>query len=1471
MYAVRPKGSRLVTPARTSADPNFTYQFDPTGDALKREFARPYSTEVTPIELQGIAESTQAKMPNAQATEQAFTNYSNQRMQEMFPDAPDSFQAQEAFKARYSTPESQAQLQLQLLDDFLQTPEGQASGLARPAELEQRHLAAMKWLTGPFSNYIERNLGTEGDPLVKLASQGFTMRSPEELRAEQVGRIGVAMGQREKGGYPQEGSFDSIIGAKELELSAARTELRDLEIRRDELGTAARAQGLEDPAELPAYAALTNPIRAKAATRDKLQKELDNLYTGAAYEDITDAAVRINPASRVQEKTDYPQKQFYPTLAQTPADAKVYAASATSMGDTGIQDIAKTFYDDVMSGKIPLDKIEKTTVENFVRRKSEERVKNEAEKKAKEAQYMATVEDILRSVVQYDVPNDMTFGNAGVILLDKNTPESIALARMSEDTTVLDHCVGEGGSTPMTRQPINPFTGKAQSYEPIIDLVTGQRNPNASRESTRYTRGLADGNQLASIRSLETGRPVATLQFDTSHIGSYGQQMYSIGYASGAKNGDIDPAYSASIRDYLNSRADNIASAGENLADHAQVYDTKSSADLRRLAKKSGLITADINDALDSLPRFVLPEDVVNALQGLATSAPAPTRGAVATTEPAVMTAADAGAMMGDLTIAMSNAVDMSRADYGDRVANALDNLVRDRMRMFVDGARNEQLPLALGALQRALRQDEMMFVASNSDFNQQLGDGVSEFLADLDGIIDHNERQLQGRNAVPDILADMFEPEPNHPANLPAPVPAQAPGFNFRSMLDRTANDLAQNAGADISRTVWDAARELQDVIDPQQDPVAFAIALRDVANTQDSMSAELALYDLADQLETAYSRQVAGELLELGRDADGTLNLADLRNTATVLQMGQLDHPAYRDIPPGPVRAEAMRGVLDNFNNMVVAAQRAQQPAPAPANDLTQMTRAELVESIDPNRWPLINARSDLAIAMARQDPDPVGFMAAIRNGELPDTTGGLDIYEREAVAQDVRDSLFMQGAQAPAQVPALAQMPIETGTPALDRELYERFNDVVYQAIENDGFDPNGYTNQDLADLVRNDEVGGGLDDLTDAQRNRLAQIVREYGYDGDIYANAEGAPAPALAPAQAPAPMAPRSAIPAEVRNMTLGQLFVRMDFDAVQQVRRLSDLITDVNDREDLPRIVSLVRNNLMGEWENFTPTQREFLARRVDEHYNNAPPTPVAMPAPGSPEDVTLREDAMQIGDTLDEVYFAEAEQEGAGAVPLIRNYMRNLDVNGLADILGMMADDFDITPQLVEAVRQELEQYLARYEGRAPEGYQAGGSVKKKEAPEVKTPWLFSVPTYSETVAYEMYPGQKGQDDQRDAARHMLAAGTLARKYGPGTAEFLGKAHEVATSPIQAAKTLFGGKMPRDYDMDTHNNTIGMQLGQRAKTQAELEALVQIEAERASRTQIPGRAFINKADGGIVKQNPSVEQMRFEIMMRGK
>lgn len=132
-------------------------------------------------------------------------------------------------------------------------------------------------------------------------------------------------------------------------------------------------------------------------------------------------------------------------------------------------------------------------------------------------------------------------------------------------------------------------------------------------------------------------------------------------------------------------------------------------------------------------------------------------------------------------------------------------------------------------------------------------------------------------------------------------------------------------------------------------------------------------------------------------------------------------------------------------------------------------------------------------------------------------------------------------------------------------------------------------------------------------------------------------------------------------------------------------------------------------------------------------------------------------------------------------------------------------------------------------------------------------TPMLFAVPDYAETLAYEMYPGLPAQDTARDAARHMLAAGTLARKYGPEWAERLGRWHEYKTSPLAALKTLLGmGEMPPDYRQDIHNNALGIELARRAASQAELEALVNQLAERSVRRQEPGRPWVNKARGGL-------------------
>lgn len=141
----------------------------------------------------------------------------------------------------------------------------------------------------------------------------------------------------------------------------------------------------------------------------------------------------------------------------------------------------------------------------------------------------------------------------------------------------------------------------------------------------------------------------------------------------------------------------------------------------------------------------------------------------------------------------------------------------------------------------------------------------------------------------------------------------------------------------------------------------------------------------------------------------------------------------------------------------------------------------------------------------------------------------------------------------------------------------------------------------------------------------------------------------------------------------------------------------------------------------------------------------------------------------------------------------------------------------------------------------------------------EVQEPNVFKVPLYAETVAYEMYPGQGGQFDQRDAARHMLAAGTLARKYGPTAAEILGKLHEVSTSPLRYIGSKLGiSEMPVDYEQDLHNNRIGIELAQRSRSQKELEEFIQRAAEGAKGQKMEGQPWIGRPQKPVKRANGS-------------
>jgi hypothetical protein len=133
-------------------------------------------------------------------------------------------------------------------------------------------------------------------------------------------------------------------------------------------------------------------------------------------------------------------------------------------------------------------------------------------------------------------------------------------------------------------------------------------------------------------------------------------------------------------------------------------------------------------------------------------------------------------------------------------------------------------------------------------------------------------------------------------------------------------------------------------------------------------------------------------------------------------------------------------------------------------------------------------------------------------------------------------------------------------------------------------------------------------------------------------------------------------------------------------------------------------------------------------------------------------------------------------------------------------------------------------------------------------EGGEVQPDFFIDPSSYAQAKSKEMYPKKKSEWTERDAARHMLAAGMMAQKFGPTTAKMAGLAHEHLNAPIKSLGYMLGlNKMPADYEQDLHNNALGIELAKRAVTQEELERFIKEMTSKSSKTKTEGVPFIGE------------------------
>jgi hypothetical protein len=623
MYAVRPKGTRIVQPKVPESARGFRPDINALDEVVQDVYGDTPAAQMPPEMI--MAEYAKRYLPADSELRGAVTSYNMLKAQEMFPDAPMPSDALRAHDLLYSNRAERNKQQLASVEEFLNLPENAAyrETTPTPSEFMQRMAEAERVIKGPFTTYLSKNVGAEGDPTVKLARQGITFETPENLLqfAQFADPVSLAA-KRLEAGFPVMGTYAEEGFQKGAELDALTAEIEAIEAVRQPLFDRAHAEGI-DPASIPEYAETTNPLRQKLRQKELLEGEIENIKLARAVEDIGDFAVEPKTKQQVLGQIPFAQRQFYPGVTKAAEGEKLYTGRESILKDMGYEKLGKELVEDILTGKA--GDTSKLTIENYMREKGLSRIEAEKAAKLQEQQYRTTLQNTLLERLRSD-QNVQTFGNAAIITLDANTPRDVAMRDMSADTAVLDHCVGQCGTAPQGRK--NILSGKQQYYEPVIDPITGERSSRAARD-TAYVDELEAGHELVSVRDIKTGLPAATIQ-----LRAFGDGRFRIGYASGAKNGAVDPAYTNAIRDYLNSRASVIDDTGSNLADNTGVFDSQEGREWSVVAQEAKLTSAQKKRRSEmNLPRFVTVDDVKAAAKGLTSTevavvdrAPAPAR-----------------------------------------------------------------------------------------------------------------------------------------------------------------------------------------------------------------------------------------------------------------------------------------------------------------------------------------------------------------------------------------------------------------------------------------------------------------------------------------------------------------------------------------------------------------------------------------------------------------------------------------------------------------------------------------------------------------------------------------------------------------------------------------------------------------------------------------------------------------------------
>lgn len=559
---------------------------------------------------------------------QALKDFNEAELRQMFPNIADIEDAKNAAETLYSDPAAKEQRQRDILNRFAQA--NPQFKLPTFDEHQQRVNAVQTMIHDEYVPWVSKHAGTPSDPQLLLAQEGKTVMEPEQLleRASDYKPSSVTTRNRVAAGFPAQGTTYH----KRLQLQVQLDQAKEAAAASFEIVAAQEAAtgpGQQTRVLFPDYKANQLQKEKDEAVVKDLEQKVDNTTLGQAYEDLVDQLVEPHIASAAQAQVMPRMQQFYPKLMKQSADQPVYSVAG---GTYDTMALGTKIAEDVMSGKIPLKVVPK--LQDFTplaRKYGEEQAQAYVARKEAAKNFVVNANTRLKSIVD-QIPQERRFDKLGAIFIDSSMPIEQIDKLASDDTAILDHCIGEAGQ--VGKKSRDKLTGRQHGWIPMYNVASGKLEPTATRTHTRYGERIANGNYVAAtLRDTETGYPITTIGWQ-----ALGNGKWATEYLSGFNNREaIKPEYHKSIKDFLNNVAKGNAPLGvsdfkvpnvNDLQNYYSLFDKTDSSSMGFARSELGTAEKEAlkanPDILQRLPRFFDKNDFKQAIAAPVPSANAP-------------------------------------------------------------------------------------------------------------------------------------------------------------------------------------------------------------------------------------------------------------------------------------------------------------------------------------------------------------------------------------------------------------------------------------------------------------------------------------------------------------------------------------------------------------------------------------------------------------------------------------------------------------------------------------------------------------------------------------------------------------------------------------------------------------------------------------------------------------------------------